>query len=152
MCINVLDHTYAPKDIVRNAFRYLAEGGQFLLAVDLHSHHEAGMMHPVHLSREIVRRFLSTAGFALARVARPLGLAPAPEEAAGDVPGAQATRRPGRAQATVERDPVRASRLAPSRTSATNVRYSPVFSNCGDLPRVSTTPVPFLPRVLTGMC
>lgn len=67
MCINVLDHVFDPDSVVRNAFRYLEPGGDFLLAVDLHAHGEAGHMHPVHVDRAGLRRMLDAAGFSIER-------------------------------------------------------------------------------------
>lgn len=70
-CINVLDHTFAPDQIIDNAGRYLRPDGEFLLSLDLHARGETGLkaelMHPVHVDRHEVQQMLANAGLATVR-------------------------------------------------------------------------------------
>jgi SAM-dependent methyltransferase len=67
MCLNVLDHTYDPWAVLTNAYAYLQPGSEFVLSVDLHDHGEAGLSHPVHLTRADLQAGLARAGFDIIR-------------------------------------------------------------------------------------
>lgn len=60
MCLNVLDHTYDPGAIIRNAAAYLDADGELVLSLDLHD--DADHLHPVHLDRESLLSLCREAG------------------------------------------------------------------------------------------
>ena len=64
VCINVLDHTWNPGVFVENVEKYLREGGQFLLSVDLHGETNVGM-HPVGLTVSSIVELLCERGFVI---------------------------------------------------------------------------------------
>ena len=65
ICINVLDHTFDPLAILRNARKYLKPDGQMLLSVDLHD--SADEMHPIHLKESLLDELVLQAGFFIRR-------------------------------------------------------------------------------------
>jgi len=65
MCINVLDHTYNPEQILRNVAEYLKPVGQVIVSVDLHD--RADEMHPIGLNRSLLIAMVERAGFTIER-------------------------------------------------------------------------------------
>ena len=65
MCINVLDHTYDYKNILKNVFRMLRPEGELLLSVDLH--HGVDAMHPVRIDKDHLKATLRATGMTIVR-------------------------------------------------------------------------------------
>ncbi len=65
-CMNVLDHTFQPEEILSNVFFYLQPGGYFLLSVDLHDG-QGDDLHPVDLTVPKLRELIEEASFEVER-------------------------------------------------------------------------------------
>jgi 2-polyprenyl-3-methyl-5-hydroxy-6-metoxy-1,4-benzoquinol methylase len=71
MCINVLDHTFDPKAILKNSYHYLRNDGEFLLSVDAHK--LISPLHPQALNEEILQKLFNQLKFRTIRSYKGLG-------------------------------------------------------------------------------
>ncbi len=65
MCINVLDHCYDAEVIMENCYKYLKDGGEMLLSVDLHGGRDD--KHPIKLNNHILKTLVRKIGFNIKR-------------------------------------------------------------------------------------
>jgi 2-polyprenyl-3-methyl-5-hydroxy-6-metoxy-1,4-benzoquinol methylase len=65
ICINVLDHCYDSKIIMKNCYKYLKQDGEFCLSVDLHDGRDD--KHPIGFTLETLKQLIDDVGFKIIR-------------------------------------------------------------------------------------